>query len=235
LIEAADSDDRAEGKMIARAMTSALNDFSAYETAKVASILRYSAVREEQRAAVYTKRDDAFRNGVSPDETNRLIENVMWGYVLAAGTGSQDAEKLGTAIRTLYPITLGRDTFAAGLSGGPSSKARTELAEAVVRDALAASAARASDLGPDIAAELKRRIMLSVIDRLWRTQLQDLDDAQYGIGLRTMAGGDPFTEYRRAASRLAEKMWDDLEEQFVGYWFNVGVSVSRVSRDDTDA
>ncbi|OLE22343.1 MAG: hypothetical protein AUG49_19530 [Catenulispora sp. 13_1_20CM_3_70_7] len=233
LNETSKDEDPMAGKVIARALKGVLNAISAAETQRSASVLRYSAVREEQRAAVYAKRDDVLSNGVSPDETNRLVEQVMWGYVLAARTGSEDVDKLGTAIRTLYPATLGRDTFAAGLSGGPSSKARTELADVVVRDALAASAARESDLGPDVAAELKRRIMLVAIDRSWQTQLQDLNDAHDGVSLRTMAGGDPFTEYRRAASRLVEKMWGQIAEDFVGYWFNVEVSVEPL--DDTDA
>jgi len=42
-----------------------------------------------------------------------------------------------------------------GLIGGPSSKARTELAEAVVHDALAACATRESQLGGEVAAELR--------------------------------------------------------------------------------
>jgi len=42
-----------------------------------------------------------------------------------------------------------------GLIGGPSLKARTELAEAVVHDALAASATRESQLGGEVAAELR--------------------------------------------------------------------------------
>jgi preprotein translocase subunit SecA len=44
--------------------------------------------------------------------------------------------------------------------------------------------------------------------------------------LRTAAGGDSLTEYQRAASRLAAKMWQSVNEDFVGYWFKLEVTVA---------
>lgn len=92
-------------------------------------------------------------------------------------------------------------------------------------DALAASEIRESALGTDIAAELRRRVMLSVLDRCWRIQLVDLDDAESEVTLRTAAGGDFLTEYRRTASRLVSRMWEEIDQQYVGYWFNLEVTV----------
>ena len=38
-----------------------------------------------------------------------------------------------------------------------------------------------------------------------------------------MAGGDPLAEYQKAVSRLAARMWEEIDEQFVGYWFNLEI------------
>lgn len=56
-------------------------------------------------------------------------------------------------------------------------------------------------------------------------RLRDLDDAYNGLMLRTAAGGDSLTEYQRAASRLAAAMWQSIDEEFVGYWFNLKVEL----------
>ena len=91
----------------------------------------------------------------------------------------------------------------------------------MVHDALAASATRESQLGGEVAAELRRRIMLSVLGRRWVGYIREVDDVYDGLMLRTAAGGDPLTEYQLAASRLATAMWQAIDEDFVGYWFNL--------------
>jgi preprotein translocase subunit SecA len=193
--------------------------------AKVVRDKRDSAVQEEQRAEVYAKRSDVLNGELTQDQTDKILENVLRGLVNAARTGPGDVDRLSEALRNTYPATVSRDVIAAGLAGAPSSKARMDLIEVVVRDARAAYEKRVSSLGPNVAAELKRRVMLAVMDRLWRVQLRELEDAQDGLALRTVAGGDPFTEYRRTASRLAAQMWEAIEEEFVGYWFSVKVDV----------
>jgi preprotein translocase subunit SecA len=235
IFDGPDIDQPAAGRLIVRAVTGMLNELSAHATQRLEAILRYSAVREEQRAAVYARRDHVFRNGVPPGETNRIIEKAMRTLVLAARTGPEDVDRLSAEIRDQYPATVGREAIAAGLADGPSSTARAELIEAVVRDALAASVVRESSMGSDVAKELRRRVMLTVIDQVWRAQLRDLEDAESGVGLRTAAGGDPLAEYRRAASRLVTTMWEEIDAQFVGYWFNLRVEIEPIGTEDAGA
>ncbi|MBS2531216.1 hypothetical protein KGQ20_00355 [Catenulispora sp. NF23] len=224
--DAAGADEPAVNRLITRSIEATLNRLSARTTEKSAHALRYAAVQEEQRAAVYTRRKDILTNGFTREQVNSLVEKVMRSFVIDARTGTEDVEGLSTTIRNHYPATVGLDVIAAGLSGDPTSKARADLIEAVVRDALSASAARESDLGPDVAAELRRRVMLAVMNQQWAVQLRDLDDTRDSLFLRTAAGGDPLTEYRRAASRLAARMWKEIDEQFVGYWFSVQVTIT---------
>ena len=208
---------------ITRLVLAKLNAVSAFQTQSLTEKLRFSAVREEQRARVYSRREEVLRDGITQDRMDGIIHSVIQTLVLAARTGPQDVDRLAQALGTLCPATVSRDTIAVGLSGSPTSKVRADLVEAVVRDVRAADTARVAELGPDTAARLRRRVTLSVLDRLWRGQLRDLDDAQDGQTLRTVAGGDALGGYQRTASRLAATMWEEIDEQFVGYWFNVEV------------
>ncbi|MEY9913383.1 preprotein translocase subunit SecA [Catenulispora sp. MAP12-49] len=208
---------------ITRLILAKLNAVSAFQTQSLTEKLRFSAVREEQRAGVYARREEVLRDGITQDRMDGIIHSVIQTLVLAARTGPQDVDRLAQALGTLCPATVSRDTIAVGLSGSPTSKVRADLVEAVVRDVRAADTARVAELGPNTAARLRRRVMLSVLDRLWRGQLRDLDDAQDGQTLRTVAGGDALGGYQRTASRLAATMWEEIDEQFVGYWFNVEV------------
>ncbi|MEY9931028.1 preprotein translocase subunit SecA [Catenulispora sp. GP43] len=208
---------------LTRSLVARLNAVSAHRTQTLTQHLRFSAVREEQRAAVYARREEVLRDGIPPDRMDGIIQSVIQTLVLAARTGPQDVDRLVQALGRLCPATISRDAIAAGLAGSPTSKARADLVEAVVRDVRAADTTREAELGPDTAAGLRRRVMLSVLDRLWRGRLRDLEDAYDGLALRTVAGGDALGEYQRTASRLAATMWEEIEEQFVGYWFTVKV------------
>jgi preprotein translocase subunit SecA len=222
---AAAGEEPIHGRLVTRSITGKLDAMSAFASSSLVRAAQYSDVQDERRAAVYARRADILENGLQREDANDVIAKTMRNFVLAARLEPGDVNGFAVALRDHYPATITRDALATGLTGGPSSKARTELAEAVVRDALAASATREAQLGNEVASELRRRVMLSVMDRRWVEYLRDLGNVyDGGLNLRTAAGGDSLTEYQRAASRMATTMWQQIGEDFVGYWFTLEVT-----------
>lgn len=212
-------------RMLARGVAATTTKLSDAAIKRLTSSLRFSAVQEKQRTVVYMRRANVLRDGLTRDQFDGVIERVMRGLVLDARTGPQDVDRLSLALRKHYPCTISREMIAGGLSGDPSSKERAALVQAVVRDARTAAKAREAELGPDVAAELTRRVMLSAMDRLWRAQMRDLLDAEKEAGLHAANADAALAEYQRAATRLATAMWEEIDMQFVGYWFNLDVTV----------
>jgi preprotein translocase subunit SecA len=73
--------------------------------------------------------------------------------------------------------------------------------------------------------ELERRVLLSVLDRKWREHLYEMDYLQEGIGLRAMAQRDPLVEYQREGFDMFAAMMDGIQEESVGFLFNLEVEV----------
>jgi len=86
--------------------------------------------------------------------------------------------------------------------------------------------ARELALGEEVAREVERRVVLSVLDRKWREHLYEMDYLQEGIGLRAMAQRDPLVEYQREGFTLFEAMNEAIKEESIGYLFNVEIEVS---------
>src|SRR5207237_10582400 len=92
-------------------------------------------------------------------------------------------------------------------------------------DAQSAYDKREKDLGEEVARELERRVVLSVLDRKWREHLYEMDYLQEGIGLRSFGQRDPLVEYQREGFTMFAAMLEGIKEESVGFLFNVEVQV----------
>jgi len=102
--------------------------------------------------------------------------------------------------------------------------ARNE-AEAKLRDIVQeAVQAREAEIGPDIFPQLKRMILLQMIDVAWKEHLYDLDQLKKGISLRAYAQKDPLIEFQHEAFNLFTQMMARIREQTVEYLFKVHVA-----------
>ena len=102
---------------------------------------------------------------------------------------------------------------------------RDFLVEEIVADAQAAYDQREAELGEEVTRELERRVLLSVLDRKWREHLYEMDYLQEGIGLRAMAQRDPLVEYQKEGFDMFSAMMDAIQEESVGFLFNLEVQV----------
>ena len=70
--------------------------------------------------------------------------------------------------------------------------------------------------------------LLSILDMLWMTNLEDLEALQESVGLRAYAQRDPLVEYRHEASRLFKDFWGN----FNGWIFN---NMFKLAQEDQSA
>ena len=121
-------------------------------------------------------------------------------------------------------------------SGGGRSGLSTEfLVEELTNDIHLAYDRREEELGEEVARELERRVILSVLDRKWREHLYEMDYLRDGIGLRAMAQRDPLIEYQREGFDLFNAMMDGIKEETVGFLFNVEVQVAAPAPEQAEA
>jgi len=222
-----------ENKMVARSIQSAQTQVEGQNFEIRKDVLKYDEVLNKQRTLIYDERRQVLSGADLSSQIRSMITDVVTSYVEGATASGYpeewDLEQLWTALRTLYPISLTVEEAVKTAGGEVNDLTREFLVEEIVADAQAAYDQREEELGEENTRELERRVLLSVLDRKWREHLYEMDYLQEGIGLRAMAQRDPLVEYQREGYDMFQAMMDAIQEESVGFLFNLQVEVEAPS------
>ncbi|HEX6360115.1 preprotein translocase subunit SecA [Actinophytocola sp.] len=218
-----------EAKMVTRAIKSAQTQVEQQNFEIRKDVLKYDEVMNRQRKVIYGERQRVLKGENLRDQVENMIVDVVTDYVRGETSGGYaedwDHEKLWTALKTLYPISLKWEDLVEEMEVEGKDLTPEYLEEAVVEDARRKYAEREAEIdakaGEDAMRKLERQVMLSVLDRKWREHLYEMDYLKQGIGLRAMAQRDPLIEYQREGFDMFATMLDALKEECVGFLFNL--------------
>jgi preprotein translocase subunit SecA len=218
-----------ESKIVSNAIRSAQHQVEQQNFEIRKNVLKYDEVLNRQRKVIYAERRRVLEGADLHDQIERMIDEVVAGYVTAATAEGfpeeWDLDKLWKAFKQLYPISISSDELIEE-AGGQAGLTAELLTEQIAADAQAAYVSREEELGAEVLRELERRVILSVLDRKWREHLYEMDYLQEGIGLRAMAQRDPLVEYQREGYDMFTAMLEGIKEESVGYLFNLEVEIA---------
>ena len=218
-----------ENKQVSKAIQSAQTQVEQQNFEIRKNVLKYDEVLNKQRTVIYDERRKVLSGADLSDQIRPMITDVVTSYVegeTSSGYPEEwDLERLWVALKTLYPISLTIDEAIKTAGGDRNDLSRDFLVEEIVADAQAAYDQREAELGAEVTRELERRVLLSVLDRKWREHLYEMDYLQEGIGLRAMAQRDPLVEYQKEGFDMFSAMMDAIQEESVGFLFNLEVQV----------
>jgi preprotein translocase subunit SecA len=190
----------------------------------------------EQRKVIYAERRRVLEGEDLHDQVQHMITDVVTAYVNGATSEGYaedwDFEKLWTALKTLYPVSMRWQALAGeDEDAEPVDDLTAEtLRGLIIDDAVDAYQRREEEIdgkvGVGAMRELERRVLLSVLDRKWREHLYEMDYLKEGIGLRAMAQRDPLIEYQREGFEMFNAMLEALKEESVGFLFNLQVEAA---------
>ncbi|MGY2006593.1 preprotein translocase subunit SecA [Nocardia gipuzkoensis] len=225
-----------EAKMVSKAIKSAQTQVEQQNFEIRKNVLKYDEVMNQQRTVIYGERNRILRGEDMEGQVQGMITDVVSAYVHGATSDGYvedwDLDKLWTALKTLYPVSLDyRDLTGETEVGEAGELTREELLEALLDDAHDAYERREAEIdglaGEGSMRNLERQVLLSVLDRKWREHLYEMDYLKEGIGLRAMAQRDPLVEYQREGFDMFTAMLDGLKEESVGFLFNLQVEVQQ--------
>jgi preprotein translocase subunit SecA len=226
-----------ENKMVAKSIQSAQTQVESQNFEIRKDVLKYDEVLNKQRTLIYDERRQVLSGADLSSQVRSMITGVVTSYIEGATASGYpeewDLEQLWTALRTLYPISLTIEEAVKTAGGEVNDLTREFLVEEIVADAHAAYDQREEELGTDNTRELERRVLLSVLDRKWREHLYEMDYLQEGIGLRAMAQRDPLVEYQREGYDMFTAMMDAIQEESVGFLFNLEVEIEQAPAEPT--
>jgi preprotein translocase subunit SecA len=189
------------------------------------NVLKYDDVMNTQRMVIYEQRRRVLEGeDLSEDVREWIRETVEAG--VAQSTDGEFAEEwdlggLVTHMQSLYGTDITVDELRDEVEVG----SREALVAEFVEDALEAYEEREQALGPEIARDVERFIILQVVDQRWREHLETMDYLREGVHLRAFAQKDPLVEYRGEGHILFEQLSQTIREEVVFTLFHVAVSI----------
>jgi preprotein translocase subunit SecA len=229
-----------ESKLVTRTIRSAQTQVEQQNFEIRKDVLKYDDVLNRQRQVIYGERRRVLEGADLHEQIDGMIDEVIAGYVAGATADGYpeewDLDKLWTAFRQLYPISVSVQDVVAEAGGELAGLSGEFLTEVIQDDAHKAYEGRETEYGSEIMRELERRVVLSVLDRKWREHLYEMDYLREGIGLRGYGQRDPLVEYQREGYDMFNSMMEGIKEESVGLLFNAQVQFQEnpVVEDDTD-
>jgi preprotein translocase subunit SecA len=216
-----------EAKMVTRAIERAQRTVEDRNFEIRKDVLKYDEVMNEQRKVIYKRRqqildgedlrDQAFE--AIADAVNRIIDTYCPGEF----PEEWDLDELHKSLLDTFPTEITREEL-------NDVGHIDQLRDMVVGEALAQYEAKEDSIGKEVLREIERRVMLSIIDQLWREHLYEMDYLREGINLRAMGQRDPLSEWQREGFDMFEAMMGEVEDNFVRYVSRVEVVVDEQPR-----
>ncbi len=235
-----------ESDMINKAIESAQTKVEGYFFDQRQRLVEFDDVMNKQREIIYKKRrkfldlssrdlaETAENEAKQASETlsgeilGYLDENIQtnvraaFGQVEESGDFSLAHQQILDSLLKIIPFDADSQ---AGLKkrlnaiGGDQEKIIEEM-QLVIRKTYEA---RAQAVGQEMASEMEKQIMLSVIDELWMDHLDAIEDLRQGIWMR----GDKNTviaEYKKEAFNLFENLIGKIKQNVIERIFRIQVS-----------
>ena len=191
------------------------------------NVLKYDDVMNTQRMVIYEQRRRVLEGEDLSDEVREWIretvETTVSQFTDSEFAEDWDLEGLVTAMQSLYAT----DITVEELREEINVTDREALTEEFVEDALETYDEREQALGPELAREVERFIILQTVDLRWREHLEAMDYLREGVHLRAFAQKDPLVEYRGEGHVLFEELSQTIRSEVVFTLFHVTVEVEQ--------
>ncbi len=189
------------------------------------NVLKYDDVMNTQRMVIYEQRRRVLEGEDLSEEVREWIREVVDGGVTRATDAEYaedwDLDGLVTSMQSLY----GTDITVDELREEIDVTERDALVEEFVEDALETYGEREQAIGPELAREVERFVILQTVDQRWREHLEAMDYLREGVHLRAFAQKDPLVEYRGEGHALFEELGHTIREEVVFTLFHVAVQL----------
>lgn len=173
-------------------------------------LLEYDDVANDQRQMVYRQRNELIESESIAEIIEALwgdvVNDVIDGFIPPQSLEEQwDVPGLEQALHTEFNVSLPLHTWL----DEDSSLHEESLREKIVAEVRGEYAKKEEIVGPNIRL-FEKRIMLDILDNLWKEHLAAMDYLRQGINLRAYAQKQPKNEYKREAFELFETLLSNV-------------------------
>ena len=223
-----------EHKLISKAIENAQKKVEGHNFDIRKHLLEYDDVMNKQREVIYEQRREVLKGDNLKENIFEMIEDLFedsYNAFIDPEAYSEDwnMEGLKEWIARLFSVNV-------SLNGKQSLKIEnqeeldiSELTSEDLKESLSkiikeTYELREKKMGQEKIRWLERRIMLYVIDTIWKDHLLSMDHLKEGIGLRGYAQKNPLNEYKKEGYEMFMGMIQRIKEGIMEYLFRVQVA-----------
>ncbi len=216
-----------EHGMVSRAIEQAQVKVEGFHFDSRKHLVEYDDVINKQREIIYKLRREVVAGEDLKSLVMEKLENqirILVNIYSASGLTAGEKAKILQELVTIIPFEQNsQQQILQNLEQRKSIDEVTEFLLKVVNDTYQQ---REKQMGDQIARQIEKWVVLSVVDNLWMDHLDAIDDLREGIGLRGYGQLDPLVEYKHEAFSMFERLVSAVDNEIVHRIFKVQVQLS---------
>jgi preprotein translocase subunit SecA len=182
--------------------------------------LQYDDVMNQQRAVIYTYRNDILESEDTRTDVYDMVEDgIRQETNLRLMEENPDMEGYVRWINSTMPLGL-------ALADLEDSKNPDKVADLVIGKMKKIYEMKVDSEVPEAVQSTERYILLNSIDRLWQEHLYAMDSLRTSISLRAHGQKDPLIEYKQEAYSMFEELMANIKRDILGNLFRSMSSLS---------
>ena len=180
------------------------------------NLLKFDDVMNDQRKAIFGQRREIMEaddlSETIRDMRHDVIADLVHKHIPPRAYADQwDVQGLREEVSRYFARDLPVEDWAA--EEGVDDEAIRERLQAETDKA---AAQKVAEMGPDIARQIEKAVLLQTVDKEWREHLVTLDHLRSVVGLRGYGQRDPLNEYKSEAFSLFEALLARLRVEVTG-------------------
>ncbi len=198
-----------EARMVSRAIENAQKKVEGHNFDIRKQLLEYDDVMNTQRNVIYEQRRQVLAGDDMKQDVLEMIEDVssqLADTFCEQGKYAEewDLKGLTGAVKKTFSVTLDPEKLR-------SVDSVEELKESLAATLREAYEKKEQDVGTEFLRWLEKRVVLDMIDSLWKEHLLNMDHLKEGIGLRGYGQQDPLVAYKKEGFDMFMEMVDRIK------------------------
>lgn len=181
------------------------------------NIVEYDNVNNEQRKVIYDIRQQILEKRFNIDEKtenylNEYMNNVAFKIISEADNKPEEVKNLSIDFmrNTFFIDTV---DFFRNLNDEELDNLSNILSSILVDSFM--DNINKVNLQAERVSELRRYILLQILDKSWKEHLHQLDILSTGIGLRGYNQKDPLIEYKKESYNMFQELMENIKNEYI--------------------
>lgn len=192
------------------------------------TLLKFDDVMNDQRKIIFGQRIEILKNSDIKKMILSFLEELNKNLELAHQnfTKSNDLKVFSNEVKASYGNAFDEKKIE------EFSKMNTkEITKSFDNFFIEKRTERIKVLGEEQNNDIEKRIFLQIMDFLWRSHLQYLEQLRQVIGLRSYGQKDPLAEFRREAFQLFEDLLFKIKTETIKFLINTNIVIQDKKED----